>query len=147
MSTKAKVKAKGSKTSRTALPESYFALVRRFPLVSIHDEAHLVVAQEWLDELLAQDLDAGGHAYLNALADLTAMYEDEHYPLDATAPASDVLGFFMRDRKVTQMQLSGETGIAQSTISALLNGTREPTREQIVKLAEFFGVKPATFLP
>ena len=40
-----------------------------------------------------------------------------------------------------------KVGIAQSTISAVLNGSRKLTKAHVLKLAEFFNVAPAAFLP
>jgi len=37
--------------------------------------------------------------------------------------------------------------MAQSTVSAVLTGVRALTKGQILKLAEFFGIAPAAFLP
>ena len=134
----------GAKTS--PLPESYFELVRRFPLTAIRDESHLVTAQELMNELMDQSLDAGGEAYLAALAELTGVHEDKHYPMERDAPASDVLAYFMVDRQLTQVELSAETGISQSTISAVLNGNRLPTRDVASKLVMFFGLQSSMFL-
>lgn len=141
---KSKARKAGAKTS--LLPESYFKLVRQFPLTAIRDEAHLVAAQELMNELMDQSLDAGGEAYLATLAELTGVYEDKHYPVERDAPASDVLAYFMADRRLTQVELAAETGISQSTISAVLNGTRLPTRDVASKLATFFGLQSSMFL-
>jgi len=45
------------------------------------------------------------------------------------------------------MQLAKAVGMAQSTVSAVLTGARSLTKGQILKLAEFFGIAPAAFLP
>lgn len=92
------------------------------------------------------NLDDGGETYFQALAELTAAYEDRVYPVERDAPASDVLDFFMADRNLTQVELAQRSGISQSTISAILNGVRLPSRDVAVKLAEFFGLKPSMFL-
>jgi len=53
----------------------------------------------------------------------------------------------MRSHSLKQAQLSKRVGIAQSTISAVLNGDRSLTKEQVVKLAKLFNVSPTVFLP
>ena len=53
----------------------------------------------------------------------------------------------MRSNRLTQKELESKVGISQSTISAVLNGTRSLTKPQIIALAKFFAVKPAAFLP
>jgi HTH-type transcriptional regulator/antitoxin HigA len=53
----------------------------------------------------------------------------------------------MEAKGVTQMELSRATGIARSRISELLASKRKLNRHQIVKLAAYFHVSPAVFLP
>jgi HTH-type transcriptional regulator/antitoxin HigA len=53
----------------------------------------------------------------------------------------------MRSNGLGQTALARKVGIAQSTISHVLNGRRDLTKEQVVKLARFFNVGPAAFLP
>ena len=130
----------------STLPDTYFALVRKFPLIHIEAEIHLAQAQEVLDELIQVDLDRGGQAYLEALTDLVMIYEAENEPI-ADAPALDVLRELIASSGLSQQKLAKAVGIAQSSISAILNGTRKLTVDQIVKLAQHFQVSPAVFLP
>ena len=58
-----------------------------------------------------------------------------------------MLRFLIDQRGVTQQTVSKETGIANSTITALLKGGREMTRKHIETFARYFGVEPAAFLP
>jgi HTH-type transcriptional regulator/antitoxin HigA len=127
-------------------PASYFKLVERFPLASIRDDAHLLRAQALLDELLRARADKGTELYLDALTDLVELYEREHEPARAVSEA-DVLGELMRSHGLSQQALEAKVGIAQSTISSVLNGTRLLTRDQVITLAKFFGVRPGAFLP
>jgi transcriptional regulator with XRE-family HTH domain len=48
---------------------------------------------------------------------------------------------------LSHTDLAKKVGIAQSTISAVLNGSRKLTKNQVIKLAAFFNVAPAAFLP
>jgi HTH-type transcriptional regulator / antitoxin HigA len=133
-------------TVARTLPDSYFELVRKFPLTRIKDDEHLAEAQEFLDNLLSQELDKGGDAYLDALSDFIENYEKENEP-SSDAPPEDVLRELIGSSKLSQHQLSKAVGIAQSTISAVLNGSRRLTTDQIMKLARHFNVSPAVFLP
>ncbi len=141
-----------SKTIRrptwTTLPEpdTYLALVIEFPLVPIRDDAHRARASAVLDQLLQQDLDRGQQDYLEVLTDLVEKYEEGHVPIP-NASESDVLRELMRSHGLSQNALKAATGIAQSTISAVLNGERSLTKEQVITLAGFFGVSPLAFLP
>ena len=134
------------KGSTRTLPDTYFDLVRRFPLTHIRDDSHLSAAQEVLDRLLEQDLDEGEQEYLDALTDLVETYEGEHVPIPDASEA-DVLRELMRSKGLSQMRLAKAVGISQSTISAVLGGTRALTKDQVVALARFFHVSPAAFLP
>jgi antitoxin component HigA of HigAB toxin-antitoxin module len=78
------------KDNTLAMPDTYFDLVKGFPLIHIRNDAHLAAAQEMLDGLLQENLDAGAQEYLDALTDLIEIYEDEHFPIP-DAPPADVL--------------------------------------------------------
>ena len=93
-----------------------------------------------MDQLLARgELDDGEEMYLDALSDLVAAYEDEHYTIE---PASDaeMLRHLMEAKGVTQAQLSRDTTIPKSTISEILAGKKRFSRRMIRKLADYFGV-------
>jgi HTH-type transcriptional regulator/antitoxin HigA len=134
------------KTTRRALPDTYFELVKEFPLTQIRDDDHLEEAEAMLDRLLREEGDEGAQAYLDVLTDLVESYEEEHIRIP-DASAEDVLRELMRLNGLSQTQLAKEVGISQSTLSAVLNGTRRLTAEQMVKLARFFHTSPAVFLP
>jgi HTH-type transcriptional regulator/antitoxin HigA len=135
-----------TKTTGKTLPDTYFELVQQFPLTHIRTAGHLKAAQEMIDRLLEQKLDKGGREYLDALTDLVETYEDAHEPF-ADASEADVLSELMRANGLSQLRLAKAVSISQSTISAVLNGTRSLTRAQIVRAAAFFHVSPAAFLP
>jgi HTH-type transcriptional regulator / antitoxin HigA len=134
------------KTRARTMPDTYFELVKRFPLTRIRDDHHLAAAQKLIDELLQQNLDKGEQAYLDVLTDLVEIYEDEHHPIPDASEA-DVLRELMAANRLTQQQLGKQVKISQSTISAILNGHRSLTREQMTTLAKFFHISSAVFLP
>jgi HTH-type transcriptional regulator/antitoxin HigA len=53
----------------------------------------------------------------------------------------------IRASGLTQPNLAKKVGIAQSTLSAVLNGTRSLTKAQVITLARYFHVSPAAFRP
>ena len=59
--------------------DTYLRLVQ-LPLVSITSDVHLDAAQAMLDRLTDKKLDGGEQAYLDALCDLVAVYEDQYHP-------------------------------------------------------------------
>lgn len=134
-----------TKTRGWALPDSYFKLIKEFPLVQIRDDKHAETAQAMIDRLLSDDLDSGSEAYLDVLTDLFEAYEEQSEDIPDASEA-DVLRELIRSSGLTQPKLASKIGIAQSTLSAVLNGARSLTKKQILKLGAFFNVSPAAFL-
>lgn len=120
--------------------DSYLELVVAFPLASIRSNQHLEAAQSVIDRLLAgADRNEAEEMYLDALSDLVATYEDEHFPI-APASDADLLRHLMDSKGVQQSQVSRETGIAKSTISEVLAGKKPFSRQMIRKFAAYFRV-------
>ena len=121
--------------------DSYLELVCAFPLASIQSHDHLDEAQRVMDHLLAKaKFDEGEEMYLDALSDLVATYEDEHFPIDPASDA-DMLRHFLDARGVSQAELSRGAAISRSTISEILAGKKLFSRQIIRKLAEYFKVE------
>jgi HTH-type transcriptional regulator/antitoxin HigA len=124
--------------------DAYLELVKTFPLTSIRSEDDLEAAQKVMDRLLAEArLSSGEAMYLDALSDLVAAYEDEHYPIE---PASDaeILSHLMEAKGITQTELHRNTKIAKSTISEVLAGKKLFSRQMIRTLADYFGIPSST---
>ena len=120
--------------------DSYMELVLAFPLASIKSDEQLQEAHRVMDQLLARgELDDGEEMYLDALSDLVATYEDEHYAIEPASDA-DMLRHLMEAKGVTQAQLSRDTAIPKSTISEVLAGKKPFSRQMIHKLAVYFRV-------
>src|SRR6266850_3381110 len=120
--------------------DSYLELVTTFPLASIKSDEQLQEAQKVMDQLLAQgELDDGAEMYLDALSDLVAAYEDEHYAIEPASDA-DMLRHLMEAKGVTQAQLSRDAMIPKSTISEVLAGKKPFSRQMIRKFADYFNV-------
>jgi HTH-type transcriptional regulator/antitoxin HigA len=134
------------KTGVRAGRDDYFELIKDFPLTRIRDDQHLQQAERVVDRLLQVRLSPGAQDYLDVLTDLVEAYENVHVPIP-DASESDVLRELMRSHGLTQPKLAKAVGISQSTLSSVLGGSRSLTKEQVIKLARFFGVGPAAFLP
>src|SRR4051812_35397199 len=80
------------------------------------------------------------------LINLIEIYEAEHEPISDAAEA-DVLRLLMESKGLSQMGLARKVGISQSTISAVLHGTRSFTKEHMITLVKFFNAGPGVFLP
>jgi len=133
------------KTTAKKGTDTYFRLVKEYPLAPIRDDADLANAQAVIDRLLERELDRGAQDYLAVLTNLVEAYEDEHVEIP-DASGKDVLRELMRANDLSQAKLAKEVGITQSTISDLVNGKRPFTSEHVVALGRFFGVSPAAFL-
>lgn len=125
--------------------DSYLELVKRFPLAPIRDDHHLDDAGAMIDRLLERELDEAEQEYLDVLTHLVEDYEDEHVRIPDASEA-DVLRELMQANGLSQSALGRKAGIAQSTISAVLNGSRRLTRDQIAQLSALFGVGPSAFM-
>ena len=127
--------------------DRYLELIRTFPLRPIRSDKELSEALAVVDELLDQKrLAAEEQDYLDVLSGLVQRYEKEQHPMP---PASDAQMFrhLIEAKNVTQVQVARATGIAESTISAVLAGHRRLNREHIEKLARYFHVGARAFLP
>jgi len=114
--------------------------VLAFPLTTISSDDHLSAAQGVMDRLLAKaKLHQGEQAYLDALSDLAASYEDEHFSIE---PASDaeMLRHLLDAKGVSQALVYRETGISKSSLSEVLSGKKPLSRQMIRTLADYFGV-------
>ena len=80
------------------------------------------------------------------LGDLVERYENKYHAI-ADVSDADVLEHLLEARGVTQAAVARATGIAESRLSEVLRGKRQLTRTQITKLAAYFHVGPAVFLP
>jgi HTH-type transcriptional regulator/antitoxin HigA len=120
--------------------DSYLELIQEFPLASIKSEQHLENAQEVMDMLLARGkLDEGEETYLDALSDLVAAFEDDHHAIKPASDA-DMLRHLLAAKELSQVQLSRDTGVSNSSISEVLSGKKQFTRQMIRKFAEYFKV-------
>lgn len=133
-------------TKRPAVADTYFRLVRRFPLTHLRSDAHLDEALSVVDGLLERERDAGEDEYLDVLTDLVEQYEAKHVSFDIATEA-ELLRELMRANGLSQSRLATETGIAQSTLSAILSGSRSLTKPHVAILAKRFRVSPALFFP
>lgn len=132
-------------TTRRPISDTYFELVRRFPLVRIANDDELADALATVDDLLTQEMDAGQEAYLDTLSALIHVYENQHHAIADATPA-EVLRELADANGLTGAAIAQRTGIVPSTVSTLMSGKRRPTPEQMTALAALFHVSPVVFL-
>jgi HTH-type transcriptional regulator/antitoxin HigA len=130
---------------RPAGRAKYLALVRRFPLRPLRSDEELDEATEVLNSLLDRDLDPWEDDYLEILSDLIEKCESATLP-EVDVSDADMLQHLIEAKGVTQARVAAETGIAESTISAVIRGKRRLARKHLETLARYFRVSPAVFL-
>lgn len=120
--------------------DSYLELVQAFPLVSIASDEHLEAASDTVDQLMAKGrLDSGTDMYLDALSDLIATYEDRHHDIEPASDA-DMLRHLLESKGVTQTEVCSATGLPKSSLSEVLSGKKQFSRQMIRSLANYFNV-------
>jgi HTH-type transcriptional regulator/antitoxin HigA len=125
--------------------DTYFKLVKEFPLISIKNEKQLARASKFVDHLLKSgELDSGEQEYLDALTDLIEIYEDEHCKFPPVSAAA-MLSHLIEARCVTQAEVSRETGISRSIVSEILKGKRRIALAHMGRLARFFHLPASVF--
>jgi len=130
--------------------DSYFDLVRRFPLRPIRSELELDRAMEVLRKLVMskpeEKMDVGERDYIEALGVLAQRFEQgrRNSALPKLTPL-DRLKFLREQRGMIVNDLGRVIG-SQPTASLILHGKRSMSKRQIVKLAKYFAISPALFI-
>lgn len=124
--------------------DRYMRLVRRFPLLPITSERQLDEAIGVIDELTDRKLSADEQAYLDVLSDLVERYEDAHYVIEA-ADDAEILTDLLESKGLTQAAFARETGIAESTVSAVLGRSRQLTRAHMAAIGRCYNVPAGVF--
>jgi HTH-type transcriptional regulator/antitoxin HigA len=129
----------------TETERQYLALVRAFPLVSLHNDAHLKEALAVIDRLLdIPQRSAAEEEYLQALTDLVEAYENAHVAIP-TVTGVDALRYLMEENGLTQANLAQLFG-SRSIISEVLASKRRLALSHITRLAEYFGLPAQVFI-
>jgi HTH-type transcriptional regulator / antitoxin HigA len=130
--------------------DSYFELVRAFPLRPIRSERELDRAIAVLLRLETsqphEQREAGERDYIEAMAMLIQRFEDGRR--NAALPdltCTDRLKFLMEQRGMNVSDLGRVIG-SQPNASLILHGKRSMSKGQILKLARHFDVSPALFM-
>jgi HTH-type transcriptional regulator/antitoxin HigA len=129
--------------------EKYKALIERFPLVPIKNDAHLDEAHVVAQSLMLRKIASDESEYLEVLLDEIGKYENKHHAInfDAMTP-HELLRSFMKEHRLKQVDIQAILGVSSSgVISEIVSGKRELTKEHCVKLGNHFKVTPAAFLP
>jgi HTH-type transcriptional regulator/antitoxin HigA len=131
------------------LPDSYLELIHRFPLRVIRNEREYNSAMKVMEELALRgedDLSEGERDYLDTLDELISLYDQRHYSLgrDRRTPLQR-LRYLLDQSDTTPAKLRQILGCSQSLVSMVLNGERELSKENIVRLAAHFKLNVGYF--
>ncbi len=72
-------------------------------------------------------------------------YESREHPVPTVSPA-EMLSHLLEVRKLKHVELTRQTGIPAATLSNILSGRRGVSKQNALKLAQFFCVSPVVFL-
>jgi HTH-type transcriptional regulator/antitoxin HigA len=80
------------------------------------------------------------------LSTLIESYELETMPRRKPTPA-ETLDHLIESKEVTKAEVARATGIPRSTITNVISGRRQISKENVMRLATYFHVDPSVFLP
>jgi HTH-type transcriptional regulator / antitoxin HigA len=84
---------------------------------------------------------------LDLIATLIADYEEREGHFEVPdAPPGELLAYLIEQRGITRAELARRTGIPRQKITNAIHGTRPLSKGHAIKLAEFFQLRPATFV-
>lgn len=128
--------------------KAYMELVREFPLMPLRDKAEFDAAIKVMKRLAYRrsSLSNSEADYLTVLGDLIAQYEKRLPRLAEEMTPREALVFLMESNGLAQTDLVEYVGY-KSNLSAFLSGHRGLSKRAACRLAEYFKVSPALFLP
>ena len=129
--------------------DSYFDLVKEFPLRKIRDAGEHRQALAVVARFAGRDkVDQGVADYLGVLTDLIAEYEKRagHAIDTSKVTAAELVRHLMAENGLTTSALAREIGVGQSNLSEMLSGKREWSKTAIRGLSERFSLDPMLFL-
>ncbi len=128
--------------------KAYMELVKEFPLIPLRDKSQLAQAVQMMKQLAYRKntLTGSESDYLAVLGDLIAKYEKRLPLLAEEMTPQEALAFLMETNGLAQADLVEYVGY-KSNLSAFLNGHRSLSKRAACRLADYFKVSPALFLP
>jgi antitoxin component HigA of HigAB toxin-antitoxin module len=126
---------------RIAKSRQYSELCRRFPPRVIRNKGALAEAHQVIERLmqLGDKLTRDQAEYLELLASLAERFESETLPTPS-ATAGEMLGHLIEAKGTTRAQVARDTKIPRSTITQVIQGERNLSSGNILRLAQYFSV-------
>jgi HTH-type transcriptional regulator/antitoxin HigA len=136
------------KATAWRMKDTYFELVREFPLVPLRSEAHYDAALAFLSKLAIRGenaIDKGESAYLEALTRFVSDYEDRHHRIETRGMRPlEALKYLMDQNDMKPIDLGRLLG-NRSLATQILHGKRALSKAHISLLSARFRVDPGLF--
>ena len=133
-------------TTKTVDVTAYQSLLLDFTPRPISTQSQYKRVMRQIDKLIKKcRLSRAEEDFLELLSTLIVQYESRVYPAPKVSPG-EMLAHLIEARGVTRAEVARETGIAQSTITNAINGTRGISKANITNLAAYFHVSPTAFI-
>jgi HTH-type transcriptional regulator/antitoxin HigA len=129
------------------LQKAWAAFDRVAHLRPIHTEEEYdrtVSLMNYLLDIVGDQEDHALSGLLDLVSELVADYDKSHYAIEASEP-NEVLRYLIELRGLKQGDLAEI--VPQSNLSAILSGKRKISATLAGKLAKFFSISPAVFVP
>jgi HTH-type transcriptional regulator / antitoxin HigA len=124
--------------------KEYATLLSRIKPEAVHDEQQNQSYIRQLEELTGKkNASPAEEKLIQLLTVLVEAYENKFHTVPNAGPL-DILRHLMEVHELRQKDLIDVFG-AESTVSDVLNGKREITKEQVRRLSKRFHVSPAVF--
>lgn len=134
--------------NRSRSGDTYFDLVRAFPLRRITSAAQHTKAKQVVLALSMSASGAGTRDYVDVLTDLVADYEKRAgQTLDTSRiPVAQIIRHRLQEQGLSASALAQKIGIPQPHLSAMLNGRRDWSKSAIRALSKRFNIRAERFL-
>ncbi len=114
------------------------------PIRTEEEYDRTVSLMNYLLDMVGDQEDHALSGLLDLVSELVADYDTNHFAIEASEP-NEVLRYLIELRGLKQGDL-GEI-VPQSNLSAILSGKRKISATLAGKLAKFFNISPAVFVP
>lgn len=112
--------------------------------------AQYEMAEKRIEELLPLVSDATPtndplSVELAMMSDIVEEYEKIHYPIEKPTPA-ELIKEGLKEKNMTQKQLSEKIGISPSRVNAFVSGKSEPSLTLAGRICRILGIMPEAML-
>jgi HTH-type transcriptional regulator/antitoxin HigA len=114
------------------------------PIRTEEEYDRTVSLMNYLLDIVGDREDHALSGLLDLVSELVADYDTNHFAIEASGP-NEVLRYLIESRDLKQGDLAEI--VPQSNLSAILSGKRKISATLAGKLAKFFNISPAVFVP